>query len=43
MADNIIISGESPVQIGEQLAQTAQDWLWTTARFWEVLFYDPKP
>jgi len=43
MADDIIITKGSPVEIGEQLAQTSQDWMLATARWLEVLFYDHKP
>src|SRR5512137_3076966 len=41
--DNIIITRDSAVQLGEHLAQTGQDWMLATARWMEVLFYDHKP
>ncbi len=43
MAEDILIKKDSPIQIGEALAQTGQDWWEATARWLEVLAYDHTP
>jgi len=40
---DIMITRDSAFAIGEELAQTSQDWMKATARWWEVLYYDHKP
>jgi len=43
MAEDIFVHGNSPVEIGEKLAQTGQNWLEASARWLEVLAYDHQP
>jgi len=41
--EDIILRADSPMQLGEKLAQTQEKWGHTTARWMEVLLYDHKP